>query len=198
VFLTRSPLRCPKAPPFDLHALGTPPAFILSQDQTLSPIFLLPLIRGLKSWFFVRTGAHYLPCLQEKHILRVAHPSPAPLCCQSALPASPDGKSDSTPALCRCQGLYTGNFAYLSHSPHTAPIAYSCRVSLDRSPCSWNNTRRASRMCRRSSAAEQGTHKPLVAGSIPAVGTIPLPLPSKVCTVSMFRNTHRWMLPLWQ
>jgi hypothetical protein len=33
VLLTRSPL-CPKAP-FDLHVLGTPPAFILSQDQTL-------------------------------------------------------------------------------------------------------------------------------------------------------------------
>ena len=35
--LTRPPLECcPKAaPPLDLHVLGTPPAFILSQDQTL-------------------------------------------------------------------------------------------------------------------------------------------------------------------
>ena len=35
--LTRSPLsRGPKPPsPFDLHVLGTPPAFVLSQDQTL-------------------------------------------------------------------------------------------------------------------------------------------------------------------
>ena len=39
--LTRSPLRHslfsedPKEAPFDLHVLGTPPAFILSQDQTL-------------------------------------------------------------------------------------------------------------------------------------------------------------------
>ena len=35
--LTRSPLsREPKSPaPFDLHVLGTPPAFVLSQDQTL-------------------------------------------------------------------------------------------------------------------------------------------------------------------
>jgi hypothetical protein len=33
VLLTRAPL-CPKAS-FDLHVLGTPPAFILSQDQTL-------------------------------------------------------------------------------------------------------------------------------------------------------------------
>ncbi len=35
--LTRSPLSSdPKAAfPFDLHVLGTPPTFILSQDQTL-------------------------------------------------------------------------------------------------------------------------------------------------------------------
>src|SRR5207237_988028 len=36
VFLTRSPLH-PKVP-FNLHALGTPPALILSQDQTLRQI----------------------------------------------------------------------------------------------------------------------------------------------------------------
>ena len=37
VLLTRAPLRCkPKSTsPFDLHVLGTPPAFVLSQDQTL-------------------------------------------------------------------------------------------------------------------------------------------------------------------
>jgi hypothetical protein len=37
VFLTRPPLSAlPKEYlPFDLHVLGTPPAFILSQDQTL-------------------------------------------------------------------------------------------------------------------------------------------------------------------
>ena len=37
--LTRSPLRFTRASshisPFDLHVLGTPPAFVLSQDQTL-------------------------------------------------------------------------------------------------------------------------------------------------------------------
>ena len=32
VLLSRAPL-CPKTPS-DLHALGTPPAFVLSQDQT--------------------------------------------------------------------------------------------------------------------------------------------------------------------
>ena len=38
MLLTRSPLRSPvllRDPPFDLHVLSTPPAFILSQDQTL-------------------------------------------------------------------------------------------------------------------------------------------------------------------
>ena len=37
VLLTRSPLEYPasRAFPFDLHVLSTPPAFILSQDQTL-------------------------------------------------------------------------------------------------------------------------------------------------------------------
>ena len=37
MLLTRSPLYShPKVPySFDLHVLGTPPAFILSQDQTL-------------------------------------------------------------------------------------------------------------------------------------------------------------------
>jgi hypothetical protein len=33
VLRTRSPLGI--ATPFDLHVLGTPPAFVLSQDQTL-------------------------------------------------------------------------------------------------------------------------------------------------------------------
>ena len=34
VLLTRSPL-CYRRAPLDLHVLGTPPAFVLSQDQTL-------------------------------------------------------------------------------------------------------------------------------------------------------------------
>src|SRR3712207_3943927 len=37
VLLTRSPLNFPpkRKAPFDLHVLSTPPAFVLSQDQTL-------------------------------------------------------------------------------------------------------------------------------------------------------------------
>ena len=40
--LTRSPLsKRPKSlTPFDLHVLGTPPAFVLSQDQTLKKLYL--------------------------------------------------------------------------------------------------------------------------------------------------------------
>ena len=50
VLLTRSPLTSRKASfplgPFDLHVLGMPPAFILSQDQTLHLlIFFLTLAR---------------------------------------------------------------------------------------------------------------------------------------------------------
>ena len=50
VLLTRSPLTSGKASfpfgPFDLHVLGMPPAFILSQDQTLHLlIFFLTLAR---------------------------------------------------------------------------------------------------------------------------------------------------------
>ena len=49
--LTRSPLsEVPKGfTPFDLHVLGTPPAFVLSQDQTLKKLYLKP--EGLKSNF---------------------------------------------------------------------------------------------------------------------------------------------------
>jgi hypothetical protein len=52
VLLTRLPLHEPKPAPFDLHALGTPPAFILSQDQTLhiilaSSLSVLTLVLNL-------------------------------------------------------------------------------------------------------------------------------------------------------
>ena len=53
--LTRPPLGYPKASsqitPFDLHVLGTPPAFVLSQDQTLNKKFNL-LLKLL--WVFIR------------------------------------------------------------------------------------------------------------------------------------------------
>ena len=44
--LTRPPLSHSKQAPsasFDLHVLGTPPAFGLSQDQTLNKLYLISL-----------------------------------------------------------------------------------------------------------------------------------------------------------
>ena len=40
MLLTRLPLGI--ATPFDLHVLGTPPALVLSQDQTLHKNFMEP------------------------------------------------------------------------------------------------------------------------------------------------------------
>ena len=44
MLLTRAPL--PIARAFDLHVLGLPPAFVLSQDQTLK-LNLIPLLNSL-------------------------------------------------------------------------------------------------------------------------------------------------------
>ena len=62
VLLTRSPLTLGKASfpfgPFDLHVLGMPPAFILSQDQTLhclSVSFFYAVVSSVFS-FFIRTS----------------------------------------------------------------------------------------------------------------------------------------------
>ena len=41
--------------PFDLHVLGTPPAFILSQDQTL--MLLSPSFRALARYCFLDATA---------------------------------------------------------------------------------------------------------------------------------------------
>ena len=51
--LTRSPLSQSLAgpTPFDLHVLGTPPAFVLSQDQTLKKWYLIHSLECLKSSF---------------------------------------------------------------------------------------------------------------------------------------------------
>ena len=54
MLLTRSPLsvylRCPKTvslyTPFDLHVLSAPPAFVLSQDQTLNQSCISPYLYG--------------------------------------------------------------------------------------------------------------------------------------------------------
>jgi hypothetical protein len=61
VLRTRSPLRYIAASPFDLHVLGTPPAFILSQDQTLRQ--LRPL-RGHRLPLSNLTGSFFLALLR--------------------------------------------------------------------------------------------------------------------------------------
>ena len=49
--LTRSPLRYPLLiTPFDLHVLGTPPAFVLSQDQTLQKIVFIEALMALNKF----------------------------------------------------------------------------------------------------------------------------------------------------
>ena len=53
VLLTRPPLiHFPKkASSLDLHVLSTPPAFVLSQDQTLNKKFNLSLLKIKNCWF---------------------------------------------------------------------------------------------------------------------------------------------------
>src|SRR5258708_36009085 len=48
-----SPVRhsLPESRAFDLHVLGTPPAFILSQDQTRHSVFISNLLSRLKMLF---------------------------------------------------------------------------------------------------------------------------------------------------
>ena len=52
VLLTRSPLSGDPKVPFalDLHVLGTPPAFVLSQDQTLHEVLRYGLASGSDFW----------------------------------------------------------------------------------------------------------------------------------------------------
>ena len=56
VLRTRAPLYSPlRAFPLDLHVLGTPPAFVLSQDQTLQLRDFDPsqlLFRGELAWCY--------------------------------------------------------------------------------------------------------------------------------------------------
>ena len=61
VLLTRSPLiqRASSLSPFDLHVLSTPPAFILSQDQTLRKRKMLQQAGiGPPSEFELTIGCH--------------------------------------------------------------------------------------------------------------------------------------------
>jgi hypothetical protein len=58
VLLTRSPLsrQSKSSFSFDLHVLGTPPAFILSQDQTLRMFVSRSVKQTVRFWFLRRGG----------------------------------------------------------------------------------------------------------------------------------------------
>ena len=47
--------------PFDLHVLGTPPAFVLSQDQTLHLCFILAFVSGFVLVFLTPVLSLQLP-----------------------------------------------------------------------------------------------------------------------------------------
>ena len=83
MLLTRAPLYSPGLLPdfpFDLHVLGTPPAFILSQDQTLRLNFELTKNRSdLTVWFSkirITTHSLYRSDISEnrKAIILLHHP----------------------------------------------------------------------------------------------------------------------------
>ena len=74
--LTRPPLECSEASfltsPLDLHVLGTPPAFVLSQDQTLLFDSVLNLEVSFKLKTHVRIDCLYLDVTRENHISRLS------------------------------------------------------------------------------------------------------------------------------
>ena len=72
MLLTRPPLKSEEASffiiPLDLHVLGTPPAFVLSQDQTLHKVFDLLVVvtevtidEACASFMFVFRRIRFLP-----------------------------------------------------------------------------------------------------------------------------------------
>ena len=65
--LTRPPLKHPKVSPLDLHVLGTPPAFVLSQDQTLVFDSVLNLEVSFKLKTHVRIDCLCFAMTRENH-----------------------------------------------------------------------------------------------------------------------------------
>lgn len=109
-----SPVRhvgAPKSTPFDLHALGTPPALILSQDQTLHQLSLL-------------YSSTHTPTAQHRPRLRDAHTSQLPhvRCTRVALSCSGPPRStvsSSTP----CPRSARANTGFAPSSAHSSPCA---------------------------------------------------------------------------
>ena len=83
--LTRSPLRClpKKTSPFDLHVLSTPPAFVLSQDQTLNliPLTQQPFLALFFLALFVNPEINLLLEFSLGSFLLLSHTIYLPRCC---------------------------------------------------------------------------------------------------------------------
>ena len=75
--LTRPPLECfgasSSASPLDLHVLGTPPAFVLSQDQTLALNPVLNLEVSFKFKTHVRIDCLCFDATRENRISRLSY-----------------------------------------------------------------------------------------------------------------------------
>src|SRR6478672_3617380 len=71
VLLTRPPLtsRASSLRPLDLHVLGTPPAFVLSQDQTLNKSLYTDSNRSSLHSFSFQGSIASQPSLSERHLL---------------------------------------------------------------------------------------------------------------------------------
>ena len=67
VLLTRPPLPTPKRRTFDLHVLGTPPAFILSQDQTRHSVLYLHIFGKMGRTDVKRSKHNYIGLYSQIH-----------------------------------------------------------------------------------------------------------------------------------
>ena len=108
--LTRSPLGVIANPSFDLHVLGTPPAFILSQDQTLRSIcFKLSTSRwfhpnySLLSLFIGIDGSSY-----HSSVVKVPCPHPPGDCQQKSDVFDGASTSASSRRLSGTTSFFTG------------------------------------------------------------------------------------------
>ena len=116
VLLTRSPLRHTRFlrtrhASLDLHALGTPPAFVLSQDQTLQRTSWIPIRPGGRRSPYVIVSLHLL-CF-------ISSPGPVD-------PSEDDSSSPSDACSPR----------YRLGRPSAALLTFGHAVQLSRSPCS--------------------------------------------------------------
>ncbi len=58
--------------PFDLHVLATPPALVLSQDQTLQFVSLTPPCKSREEFFFYKESTFFLLLAHAMKMLMLA------------------------------------------------------------------------------------------------------------------------------